>query len=120
MGAPAGWVPAGSLLTSWNQLVEYQPGRSWPPTLWLVIYWLAGWLAGFIHFAIDLLLLWFKNKPKQNEKEKKKDKWTKKLPKTEKTSPELEVLDEKNIALLPIVILEFMISTPNFTKFLNP
>ena len=39
----AGWVPAGSLLTSL-----------------LAGFLLAGWLAGLIHFATDLLLPWFK------------------------------------------------------------
>ena len=56
--APAGWVPAGSLLTSYP----------------LAGHLLAGWLACFIHFAIDLLLSWIKNKP--NDK-----KLIKKLPK---------------------------------------
>ena len=51
MGAPAGWVPAGSLLTSTSD---------WLP-------WLACWLAGFIHFPIDLLLTWFKTKRKKNQ-----------------------------------------------------
>ena len=46
MGAPAGWVPAGSLLTS--------------PSGWLSTGWLAGWLAGLIPLATDLLLPWFK------------------------------------------------------------
>ena len=31
-----------------------------------------------------------------------------------------EVLNEKLKTVLPIVILKFMFSTPNFTKFLNP
>ena len=96
-------------------------GRCWPPgTSWvgtsrslLISYplagrLLAGWLAGFIHFAIDLLLSWFKNKPKQNEKDKKRvpggggtfkkndKKLIKKVPKKPSSLAKTEVL-HKNV-----------------------
>ena len=45
MGAQAGLVPAGTVLTYWHQLGGSQPRRCWPPAHWLVAYYLAGWLA---------------------------------------------------------------------------
>ena len=51
----AGWVPAGSLLTS--------------PLAGCL---LAGWLAGLINFATDLLLPWFKGLGTKRQKNDKK------------------------------------------------
>ena len=94
----AGWVPAGSLLTSL-----------------LAGCLLAGWLAGLIHFATDLLLPWFKGLGTKRQKISKKCHFF-----TQKEHPapqKPEVLHEKLKTVLPMVILKFIISTPNFTKF---
>ena len=48
MGAPARWVPARSLFTSWHQLGGYQPSRCYLlPCGWS----LAGWLALLISLS---------------------------------------------------------------------
>ena len=64
------WVGLGSVGpkgAGWDQ-----PGRYWPP-FWLVVYWLAGWLAGcLINFATDLLLPWFKGLGTKRQKNDKK------------------------------------------------
>ena len=46
----------------------YQVGRCWRPPFWVVAYWLYDWLAGFIYFAINLLLNRFAYKKQTSNK----------------------------------------------------
>ena len=98
---PAGWVPSGLLLTSY------------PLAGYILADWLAGWLYKLV---IDLLPPgWLAGRPLSDAFLKNTIVvfYSKRAPNPAKT----EVWHEKFKTVLPIVILKFIISIPNFTKF---